>query len=101
MPYYGSMLNGATMNRLALLALAALLTGCSSIRPLVIATHVSDPSDSGQSDTTVDFLGAGITAGRAGFSIDAALGRKAINCDARGSCPSTLGGMATIKWSPK
>lgn len=82
------------------IVLAALLTGCSHIEPLVIATHLSDPQDGGVSDTTADFIGAGVTAKFGGFSIDAAVGRKAINCDAFEDCGSTTGGMATIRWNP-
>lgn len=93
------MLNGAT--KPALLLALALTSGCSSVQPLVIATHISDPSDSGVSDTLVDFIGGGITAEFGDFSLDAALGRKAVNCDAFNDCPSTLGGMATIRWSPR
>jgi hypothetical protein len=81
--------------------IALLLAGCSNVKPLVIATHASDPSDSGISDTTVDFIGAGATAQFGGFSIDGAIGRKAINCDAFVECPSSLGAIATIRWSPK
>lgn len=80
---------------------AVLLAACSNISPLVIASHASDPSDGGISDTTVDFIGAGATATFGGFSIDGAIGRKAVNCDARGACPSTLGGMVTVRWSPE
>lgn len=87
------------MRTKSLIALAALLAGCSNIKPLVIASHTSDPSDSGISDTTVDFIGGGATATFGGWSIDGAIGRKAINCSAA-SCPSTLGGMATVRWHP-
>lgn len=79
---------------------AALLAGCSHIDPLLIATHVSNPTDGGVSDTTTDFIGAGITANFGGVSIDAALGRKAINCAAFDDCPSTTGAVATIRWTP-
>lgn len=93
------------MNRvsgsLGALLLALALTGCASIKPLVVASHMSDPSDGGVSDTTSDFIGGGITAQLGSVSIDAALGRKAINCAAFVDCQSTLGGMATIRWSPK
>jgi hypothetical protein len=85
-----------------LLPLAVLLVGCSNVKPLVIASHASDPSDAGISDTTVDFIGAGATAEFSnGISIDGAIGRKAINCDVSGECPSTLGGIFTVRWSPK
>ena len=94
------MSNEARIAKPALIALAALLCGCSHIEPLVIATHASDPTDAGVSDTTVDFLGAGITATFGGVSIDAALGRKAINCAAFVDCPSTTGAVATIRWNP-
>lgn len=77
------------------------LTACSNVSPLVIATHLSDPSDGGVSDTTTDFIGAGVTAQFGGVSIDAALGRKAINCEAFVECRSTAGGMATVRWSPR
>lgn len=89
------------MRLTAICTAAVLLAACSNVRQLVIATHLSDPSDGGVSDTTTDFVGAGITAQFGGVSIDAALGRKAINCNAFGACPSTLGGMATIRWSPQ
>ena len=89
------------MKQLAILAIAALSAGCSNIQPLVIATHLSDPSDAGISDTTVDFIGAGATAQFGDFQIDAAVGRKAINCSMRGSCPSSLGAMGTIRWQPR
>lgn len=89
------------MSRLLSAAIAALLAGCANVSPLVIATHVSDPSDGGVSDLTVDFAGAGITAQFGGVSIDAAVGRKAIGCNAFAHCPSTLGGMATIRWVPR
>lgn len=77
------------------------LTACSNVSPLVIASHVSDPSDGGVSDTTVDFLGVGATATFGDFQIDAALGRKALNCAAFKDCPTTMGGMATLRWSPR
>lgn len=94
------MSNGATMNRLALTALALAFAGCSNVKPLVIASHMSDPSDAGISDTMADFIGAGATVNFGDVSIDAALGRKAINCSLD-SCPSTLGGIVTLRWSPK
>jgi hypothetical protein len=85
----------------ALWPLLAVLCGCSSVKPLVIATHLSDPSDGGVSDTTTDFVGAGVTATFGAVSIDGAIGRKAINCSLLDACSSTLGGIATIRWSPK
>lgn len=90
----------ASEKLLAVLAVIA-LAGCAHIAPLAIATHISDPSDGGASDTTVDFIGAGATAKFGDFSIEGAIGRKAINCDAFVDCRSTLGGMATVRWSPK
>jgi hypothetical protein len=83
-----------------LLPLAVLLAGCSNVKPLVIASHMSDPSDAGVSDTTADFIGAGVAMEFGGVTIDGAIGRKALNCS-RDSCPSTLGGMVTFRWSPK
>jgi hypothetical protein len=88
------------LRKAAAVALAALLCACSYISPLVIASHTSDPTDGGISDTTTDFLGAGVTATFGGVSIDAALGRKAINCDAFVDCGSTPGGVATLRWNP-
>jgi hypothetical protein len=87
--------------RLATIALAALLAGCSNIQPLVVASHQSDPRASRHSETTSDFLGAGVTVTFGEFSIDAALGRKAVNCDAFDECGSTTGGLATVRWNPK
>jgi len=89
------------LSKAAAFTLAALLCACSYVQPLVIASHASDPTDGGISDTTVDFLGAGITATFGDVQIDAALGRKAINCDAFVDCPSTPGGIATVRWSPR
>jgi hypothetical protein len=78
-----------------------LLSGCSSVKPLVVASHMSDPSDGGESDHTADFIGAGATADLGGFTIDGVLGRKALDCSYKASCPSTLGAMLTVRWSPK
>jgi hypothetical protein len=91
------------MARLTKLILSALtlLAGCTSIKPLVIASHMSDPSRGSRHETTADFIGAGVTAEHGGVSIDAAIGRKAIDCDAFDRCPSTLGALATFRWSPK
>lgn len=89
------------VNRVTVLVAALALTGCSNVKPLLIGTHVSNPGDGGISDTTTDFIGGGITAQFGGVSIDAAVGRKAINCAAFDNCPSTLGGMATIRWGPR
>jgi hypothetical protein len=73
-----------------------------SIAPLIIYAHISDPTDGGASDQTTDFLGAGVEIrfGRS-FSAEIAAGRKAINCNALGRCPSTPGAYAAIKWTPK
>jgi len=89
------------VNRTAILVLALALTGCSNIKPLVIASHMSDPTMSSHHETTTDFIGVGAVATFGGVSIEGALGRKAHNCAAFKDCPSTPGGMATIKWSPK
>jgi hypothetical protein len=93
--------------RMALAILLALLVATSaqaepSISPLVIFTHTSDPTDGGVSDQTTDFLGAGVEIhfGRS-FTAELAAGRKAQNCNARRSCPSTPGAYAAIKWTPK
>jgi hypothetical protein len=85
----------------AIFAAAALLSACTHVQPLVVASHMSNPLDGGRSDTTSDFIGAGITATFGGVSIDAALGRKAINCAVFDSCPSTAGGLATVRWNPR
>jgi hypothetical protein len=86
---------------LALLA-AADARAEPSITPLVILAHISDPTDGGVSDQTTDFLGAGVEIrfGRS-FSAEIAAGRKAQNCNALRSCPSTPGAYAAIKWTPK
>lgn len=84
------------------LALAALaLAGCSNIKPLVVASHMSDPTMSSHHETTTDFIGVGAVATFGGVSIEGALGRKAHNCAAFLECPSTPGGLATIRWSPQ
>lgn len=99
---YQDRVHGLSPSRsLTVLGILLALTACSNVRPLVIATHLSDPSDGGVSDTTTDFIGAGATAQFGDVSIEGAIGRKAINCNAFGACPSTLGGMATIRWSPR
>lgn len=88
------------MRLILLAALAALCAACSNVKPLVIASHYSDPTDGGVSDSTFDFIGAGAKAELGDWTIKGALGRKAINCDAFDDCSSTLGAMATVEWSP-
>jgi hypothetical protein len=84
-----------------IIPILVLLSGCSSVKPLVIASHISDPNASRYHDTTTDFIGAGVTINFGGVSIDGAIGRRAINCAAFQDCPSDLGGMATVRWSPQ
>lgn len=96
---YG-LVHGLSPSRWLTVPLIVLLAACTHIAPLAIASHVSNPTDGGQSDTTTDFLGAGITATFGSVSIDAALGRKSLDCKAFVDCESSPGGLATLRWTP-
>lgn len=92
----------------ALVLLAALWMApghAADVEPLVIASHVSDPTDSSAGDLQTDFLGAGATITMRGVEIDLALGRKwvhdVVSCKRAGDhCGPTWGGMATLRWHP-
>jgi hypothetical protein len=73
-----------------------------TIRALVIAAHVSDPSKSRYSESTMDFVGAGAEITFANrFVVEGALGRKAFNCGVTSRCPSAPGGYLALRWYPK
>jgi hypothetical protein len=74
-----------------------------SILPLVIFLHVSNPLDGGVSDTTTDFLGAGVAVEWRSVEVEAAAGVRAIRCSylRGGSCPTDPGAYLSIKWKPR
>jgi hypothetical protein len=73
-----------------------------TIRALVIAAHISDPSKSRYSESTMDFVGAGAEITFANrFVVEGALGRKAFNCGVTSRCPSAPGGYVAVKWYPR
>jgi hypothetical protein len=98
----------STTGRRSVAALAIALLFCApalaaEIEPLIIITHTSDPTASRRSETTTDFIGIGATIRFGRFNTveaDLAVGRQAINCNARGKCGSSPGGFVTLKIHP-
>jgi hypothetical protein len=88
------------MRTILLLIFAIALSACANLEPLVVYSHVSDPTTS--SDVTTDFLGAGATYTTPSdkLEVDMALGRRALDCHVSKGCPSTWGGMLEVKWRP-